>query len=67
MSYILFGHFVHFLHAALYSVPNPSPLPSPQAFICVDEPNWADAAGQTCADYVTKQWCTPGRGRLALN
>merc|ERR1711897_12012 len=37
--------------------PGPSPAPMPG---CVDKPgDWKSSYGSTCADYVSKSWCTP--------
>merc|ERR1712032_1314625 len=37
--------------------PGPSPAPMPG---CVDKPgDWKSSYGSSCADYVSKSWCTP--------
>merc|ERR1719291_561095 len=40
--------------------PSPSPAPTPG---CVDKPgDWKSSYGSTCADYVSKSWCTADGG-----
>merc|ERR1719190_324528 len=40
--------------------PGPSPAPTPG---CDDKPaDWKSSAGSTCADYVSKAWCTSDGG-----
>merc|ERR1719463_362679 len=40
--------------------PSPSPAPTPG---CVDKPgDWKSSYGSTCADYISKSWCTADGG-----